>query len=228
VANFTAQDYQAAQNASDATGVPAELLLAVMNRETGGNTASPDTATSSTGARGLFQILPSTAAAPGFGVAPLDPAALTDPNSNAMFAAQYLAGLYHAGGNSWDVAVQRYSGNSYNLAQLETADPALGGALSGFGGSGIDAATLEGMQTPAEAAATNANNPLGSIMNSGGAATGSSGRFSWLWSYFEEAAIVGIGVVLVVLALIWLMSESKTVQAVIRKSGGFTPGEALL
>jgi hypothetical protein len=83
-------------------GVPAAVLYWQLNQESGLN---PDAAPSSTGAVGIAQILPSTAADPGYGVTPIsDP---SDPNQAIPFAAAYDAALYQQTG-SWTGALTRY------------------------------------------------------------------------------------------------------------------------
>lgn len=65
-----------------------KLLLALTHQESRFN----PNAVSPTGARGLTQVLPSTARSPGFGIAP-NTAALTDPEANMAFGASYLGAM---------------------------------------------------------------------------------------------------------------------------------------
>jgi hypothetical protein len=53
-------------------------------------------AVSSAGARGVYQIMPDTAASPGYGVTPLTPQEVLDPVKAREFARQYLEGLQKA------------------------------------------------------------------------------------------------------------------------------------
>lgn len=86
------------------TGVPVEVLSKIARQESAYNPAAVGRA----GEVGLFQILPSTARQPGYGVRPADPSALTDPRANAMFGAQYLAGRARAAGvTDWADPAQR-------------------------------------------------------------------------------------------------------------------------
>lgn len=74
-------------------GVRPELARAVMRQESGGN----PNAVSKKGAIGAMQVLPSTAANPGFGVKPFDP---NDPEQNMRGGLSYLKALLdHHGGN---------------------------------------------------------------------------------------------------------------------------------
>lgn len=84
-----AQYGPALQQATAGTGVPSDLVAAVSQTESGWD----PNAVSKTGARGLMQVLPSTAQQPGYGVAPIDPAQLGDAGTNLRFGAQYIAGL---------------------------------------------------------------------------------------------------------------------------------------
>jgi GH24 family phage-related lysozyme (muramidase)/uncharacterized protein (DUF2345 family) len=76
-------------SAAQANNIPPSLLTALIGLESGGN----PTAVSSAGAVGPAQILPSTAADPGYGLPPLPRNALTDPNRSIPWAASYLAAL---------------------------------------------------------------------------------------------------------------------------------------
>jgi hypothetical protein len=64
---------------------------------------------------GMFQILPSTATRPGFGVTPANPTGLFDPLANILFGANYLAARAGQGVN-WSnpadraIALARYNG----------------------------------------------------------------------------------------------------------------------
>ncbi len=81
-------------SASASTGVPVAVLKAMARQESGLN----PNAVGKNGEIGLIQVKPSTARDPGFGVAGVDPATLSDPKSNTMFGAQYLAARAKAAG----------------------------------------------------------------------------------------------------------------------------------
>ena len=98
--------------ASKETGVPVDLLIAQARQESGFN---PD-AKGQAGEVGLFQIKPSTAASPGFGLPPVDPATLTGPDNvrnNIMFGARYLKARM-GGGDPNNSAVQAAGLHAYN------------------------------------------------------------------------------------------------------------------
>lgn len=76
------------------TGIPAAVLIAQHKQES----RFDNNITGKAGEIGIGQILPSTARDPGFGVAPVDLAALRDPETNIMFSARYLAARAKAAG----------------------------------------------------------------------------------------------------------------------------------
>lgn len=83
-------------------GSPTEDLLArVRHVESGGN----DRAVSPVGAQGPFQIMPHTARDPGYGVPPIAPEDVWDPNKSRQWANAYLAAMYRKYNNPvWAVA----------------------------------------------------------------------------------------------------------------------------
>ena len=66
-----------------------DMLDALMMVESGGNF----NAVSPAGAQGPYQIMPNTAAKPGYGVTPIAPEDVFDPQKSRVFASQYLKGL---------------------------------------------------------------------------------------------------------------------------------------
>lgn len=131
------------QQASSQTGVPANLIKAVMRRESGGVPGS----TSVAGAQGLMQVMPMWGQTWG-----LD---LSDPAQNILAGAMHLKKDYDNYGN-WDMAIRAYLGfgtdaygttdesylrdvkqywddlNSWDLAGPRgSMDPALGGVDTG-------------------------------------------------------------------------------------------------
>ena len=229
--NLSAADNTATQNAAAASGVPLGLLYAVQGAETG-NETNPDLAVSSTGAQGLFQVLPSTGAIPGYGVTPIYGGQLNNPTDNANFAASYLSALYNRFGN-WNSAINAYtSGNStvaggYTYAQLQRQYPQWFDA----NGTPLSAASMSGsMGTTGSAAGTSIyGTPLPAItsdqvgvagmlataqtqMSSGVLAGTVNSVMNWIGSGVLQGATVMIGLVLIVVAFIFLIVESKTVQ----------------
>ena len=100
------------EEASKATGIPVDLLIAQTRQESGFNPNAKGAA----GEVGLFQIKPSTAQSPGFGMQGVDPASLTGPDNvrnNIMFGAQYLRARM-GGGDPTNPAVQAAGLHAYN------------------------------------------------------------------------------------------------------------------
>lgn len=92
------------QEASQRTGIPADVLIAQMRQESGFN----PTLTGTSGEIGPAQVMPSTARSPGAGVAPVDPSMLRDPRTAINFQADYLKSRLPAGTSPSDpVALNR-------------------------------------------------------------------------------------------------------------------------
>jgi len=90
-----------AQAESD-NGIPTNLLAREIQKESNWN---PNAVNKRTGAQGLCQILPDTAADPGYGVDPCDP---TDPSDSIRFMGQYLGAMYRRTG-TWSKALAAYN-----------------------------------------------------------------------------------------------------------------------
>lgn len=108
-------------------GVPSDLFRSVIGAESSWNPYAYNLAS---GAAGLAQVLPSTAADPGYGVAPVTNP--YDPRQALRFAASYLAALRQRFG-SWTAALQRYSGSSGTPYPRSGAVQTALGGLEGFG-----------------------------------------------------------------------------------------------
>ena len=98
------------KEASERTGIPIDVLIAKDKQESGFN----PNAVGPGGAIGISQIQPGTAKAPGFGLAPVDPKALTDPRTAINFGADYLKARMPAGGNPTDPATINKGLTAYN------------------------------------------------------------------------------------------------------------------
>ena len=212
--NFSQADYSAIAAATAKYNLPSWVLPGVAYKETRGET-NPDTAVSSTGAIGLMQILPSTAAIPGYGVKSItDTSTLNDPNVSADFAGAYLQGLYKQTG-SWDTAIARYSGNSYTAADVQSGAAIMPSGSSSAIASGTTPAGQD-LTTNSTAGASGTSGTSGQT----GATTAAAAKSpSWLLgvmgsvgAFVNEALIVSLGIGLVMIALIFLMMNSKTVQ----------------
>lgn len=83
-------------------GIPTNLLAREIQAESNFN---PNARNARSGAQGLCQILPATAADPGYGVDPCDP---TDPMDSIRFMGQYLKAMYDRTG-TWSQALAAYN-----------------------------------------------------------------------------------------------------------------------
>lgn len=99
-------------NAASQYGVPDYILTGVFGMETG---FGADMRTSSGGAVGAMQFLPSTARAYNYPLTNTPDQSQLQQQFNA--AAHYLSDLFHKTG-SWDAALRDYSGGGYGLAQV--------------------------------------------------------------------------------------------------------------
>jgi hypothetical protein len=110
-------------------GVPISILVGVFGLETAFGT---DHSTSSAGAVGDFQFLPSTAKSYGY--------PLVNNPDNAQFtqqadaAARYLSTLHKQTGD-WNTALEHYSGNGYGLGQVQAKAKQAPSWLKGILGS---------------------------------------------------------------------------------------------
>lgn len=69
---------------------------------------NPD-AVSEDGALGLGQVLPRTAAQPGYGVTPLASDLMTDPEESLRFAAEYMRAMLDRSDGNYELALARYN-----------------------------------------------------------------------------------------------------------------------
>lgn len=136
-------------------GIPIQILLGVFGIET---SFGSNITTSSAGAIGPFQFLPSTASQYGY--------PLTNTPTSAQFAqqadaaAQYLSALYKQTGN-WNTALEHYSGGGYGLAQVNaTATKAPSQYQSLLNTTGF---TSTALNAPAQAASSATSGVAGAI-----------------------------------------------------------------
>jgi hypothetical protein len=125
--------------AEAANGIPTGLLHTVIGAESNYNPAAFNPAS---GAAGIGQFLPSTAADPGYGIAPFNPA---DPFASISAAGQYLKAMFAKTG-SWAGAVQAY-GTTTSMPQTQGQQAVWTAAnAADNSGSGITGANLAGNQ----------------------------------------------------------------------------------
>jgi len=92
-------------------GIPNELAQRWVMKESGFDESAVN---SRTGATGLTQIMPATAAEPGYGVAPLSAELLMDPAANVDLGMRYLRAMYDKFGN-WPDAFRAYNAGPGNV-----------------------------------------------------------------------------------------------------------------
>jgi hypothetical protein len=187
---LTATDLDAINKASQRTGVPADLLQSMAMRESSGN---PTVVNPTTGATGLFQVLQSTAADPGYGVAPLTDR--TDPYASANFAADYLKAQYTRTG-SWASAVNFYSGGSYQLADLANVNSA-GGTTASTGATGGSMGTT-----------ATGGSSTGSTSSTSSTSTATTGVMNGIWEIVQRAGLLLVGGALVLVAIVAMLWRS--------------------
>jgi hypothetical protein len=204
-------------------GVPQTLALDLFGAESNN---TPNAVNSVTGAEGMGQILPSTAANPGYGLAPL-----TDPfnaQSNINFSLQYLAALFKQFG-SWVAAVLHYYPNAatdpnyastYAAAQAADAanagtgasmslmggsiDPGLAEALSG---SNFETGTMSNPQNTTSFVQT-AQNPLSLLSGVG--------------NYIARGGLIILGIGLILVAVMALARRSDVATETARLKNAVT------
>lgn len=86
--------------------------LAVAHQESGGN---PSLVNADSGAVGLMQIRPSTAAKPGYDVSKVSPDNLRDPETNMRFGQDYLAQLFESFNGDAEKALAAYNAGIGNV-----------------------------------------------------------------------------------------------------------------
>ena len=180
---------QQGYNAAVANGVPPQLFNDVITAESGWN---PNAINPSSGATGIAQFLPSTAANPGYGVTPFDP---TNPQASLTGAAQYLAGLFNATG-SWSGALNAYSGNTSGSAA--------------YPGNQAIASDLQGLAGSAGGASPSAGSTSGSCGLS--PACWLAGIGSWAGGYASRAGLILLAIILLIGGVMLFAMRTQVVQ----------------
>jgi len=127
------------QSASQKYGVPSNLISAVIKQESGGSQYNKNGSlkTSSAGAIGLMQLMPSTAR--GLGVNP------TDPTQNVMGGTKYLSQLLKDFNGNTTLAVAAYNAGpgavkaaGNNVPHIAETQNYVKSVMSMFGGGNVD------------------------------------------------------------------------------------------
>lgn len=174
---------------AQAQGVPPEIALGVAKTESGISQWTPggSVVTSSAGALGVFQLMPSTAA--GLGVDP------TDLNGNIQGGIAYLKQLYSQFGN-WGDALAAYNWGPGNVSSGAPVPTSVGQYVSNvLASAGNYAAGLLGMSSPA---LPSVPAPDGTDLTAAGLESGISSN---------TAATVAIVGVLVVIGMAYLWKD---------------------
>jgi soluble lytic murein transglycosylase-like protein len=118
-------------------GIPPHILAALLQHESSWNPRARGAA----GEVGIAQILPSTAAQPGYGLRPISLEAAADPNQAIPWAASYLARRGRAAGADWSTpegvqkALAAYNGAGPQARQYARTVSGLANQLQGLAGS---------------------------------------------------------------------------------------------
>ena len=167
------------QQASVTYGVPASLISAVIQNESSGN----PNALSSTGAMGLMQLEPNTAASLGVTNA-------FDPAQNIDAGTAYLASLLSqyggdvptaleaynwgpgnvASGGTAPASVQSYVNNVMNQSGIVASSPASGGPLVDLSGPAATASSADILDQMQNATGLDLTDPTTDLVLAGGAA----------------------------------------------------------
>lgn len=150
----TGQQDATLQFAASHYGIPVSILKGVYAIETD---SGRNIATSSAGAQGAFQFIPSTAAKYGYPLTnTVDSSTFTQ---QSYAAAHYLSDLVKQHGGDWNAALEAYSGGGYGLAQVQQK---AGGSLTGTVGAG-PLGTAGNDINAGQSAVENAVNAVGNI-----------------------------------------------------------------
>lgn len=174
--------YDDAVSYAQTYGVPSQLFTDVIQQESG---FDPNAYNPASGATGIAQFLPSTAANPGYGIAPVDP---SNPQSSLSGAAQYLSALYNKLG-SWTGALSAYSGSSSGTPY--PGNSAIASDLSALSG------TSTGTATPTSGGSDGGTSATGS--------TASASPASWLSTISTWAGQFATRGALILLAILLLL-----------------------
>ncbi|MDC3283275.1 transglycosylase SLT domain-containing protein [Planctomycetota bacterium] len=125
--------------AQEGTSVPSwltdDLLDSLKMVESGGDV----NATSEAGAMGAYQIMPSTAAKPGMGVAPLAIEDIRDPNKSRQFAKDYLSAIARENPDfTQEEVITAYHSGAGNVRKAKEGTEALGERGQAYAGKVMD------------------------------------------------------------------------------------------
>lgn len=161
-----------AAQAARENGIDPALFMGLVEQESGWD----PNAVSPTGARGMTQVLRSTAADPGFGVTPLT-GDIDDPLTNLRFGARYFRSMLNRYDGDVNKALAAYNGGAGNVDKGRYSKEMLGympGVQSkaqkyGYEGGGQAAPpSLQAAYTDTPGEVAEAFTPSGAMLGSGG------------------------------------------------------------
>ena len=122
-----AQPYQPPQ-------APQGVFGRMIQAESGGQQNGPNgqILTSPKGALGIAQIMPSTAAQPGYGIKPATPQELATPEGNMLFGQRYFEGMYNKFGQDPEKAAAAYNAGPGTIEKAMQAAAMRGGTWKDY------------------------------------------------------------------------------------------------
>lgn len=108
---------------------PDQVFQRQIQAESGGQHYAPGGGllTSPAGAQGVAQIMPATAAAPGYGIKPATPEEIATPEGNRAFGERYKAGMLNLFGGDQQKATAAYNAGPGRIQQAERQAAEQGG-----------------------------------------------------------------------------------------------------
>lgn len=204
MSSLAPQYYLDAVAAAQRYGVPSDIFTSVIGAESSWNANAYNAAS---GATGIAQFLPSTAANPGYGIAPFDP---TDPIASLDASAHYMSALFGQSGD-WSQVLRQYSGQSSgtpyaNNAEVQSAlaNTSWLDSILGWLKKQGDVSIPPDKQMPLD--------PLGQLF-SGQTSTASAG--SWILQLLQRGGLFLVAIVLL-LAAFFLMSREGIIEGAVR------------
>lgn len=136
----------------------------------------------------IFQVLPSTAVDPGYGLSYVD-------GNSASSTAAYVAALEQANGGSLSAALSQYSGGAYNGSDMASVlDGSTAGSTAGVSGTtGTTGSTSTG---------STGSTSTGATGSTGSTSTGSSGIFGTLAGWLGLSSMTDVLFLVVAVMLI--------------------------
>jgi hypothetical protein len=199
------QQASALVSAAHQAGIPLSILLGVYGMETA---FGKNISTSTSGAMGAFQFLPSTAQGRGYPLTNTPTVAQFQQQADA--AATYLAQLFKQHGNDWNAAVTAYSGGGYNADKAQQtaaqAGPSNLGLFDALISQGIKQGTGDTSVTGGTPLTTGVQQAANTLAGAGSLVDFFTSSANWL-----RLGEVIAGALLVILGLMALIGHGSSV-----------------